>query len=281
MFRYRSGRLMKKHRLAVGLAMAGVGFTFIVNGQESKHPAAPKSQRPQQSDQVDPFDPDYVAPKPIQIRVQVEFLEMSHETLTKLLFNAKPSTSDATELRQQVQDLVSKNEAKVLETLIAVSQQGSKATTESLHEFMYPTEFTPTAVNERIYRIQDVQKTAAESGLCFNPSTPTAFETRNVGSTFEIEPRFDTESQTIDLRFIPEIVWHTGNTVWHEGKVSNGNPFKMPLPDFYSVRLNTAISCINGQYTLAGTISPKDDKGDTDMTRKVMVFVKCDVLEVK
>lgn len=272
---------MKKHWFPVGLAMVGLGFAFMVNGKESKHPAAQKTEKSQQDGQVDPFDPDYVAPQPVQIRVQVEFVDMSHETLTKLLFNSKPATSDATSLRQQVQDLVSKNEAKVLETLIAVAQQGSKATTESLHEFIYPTEFTPSAVEERIDRINDAQKATAESGLCFNPSTPTAFETRNVGSTLEIEPRIDKESQTIDLRFVPEIVWHTGNTVWHEGKDSNGNPFKMPMPDFYSIRLNTAISCINGQYAFAGALSPKDDKGDSEMSRKLMVFVKCDILAVK
>lgn len=272
---------MKKHWFTIGLAVVGLGFSFISNGQESKHPAAPKTEKSPQDGQVDPFNPDYVAPEQVQIRVQVEFVDMSHKTLTNLLFNSKPATSDATQLRQQVQDLVSKNEAKVLETLIAVAQQGSKATTESFHEFIYPTEFTPAAVDERIDRIKATQKAAVESGICFNPSTPTAFETRNVGSTLEIEPRIDDKKQTVDLRFVPEIVWHTGDTVWHEGKDSNGNPFKMPMPDFYSIRLNTAISCINGQYALAGTLSPKDDKGETDMTRKVLVFVKCDVLVVK
>ena len=47
------------------------------------------------------------------------------------------------------------------------------------------------------------------------------------------------------------------------------------------VRLNTSITCINGQYSLAGVLSPKDDKGEVDMTRKLMVFVKCDVLLMK
>ena len=47
------------------------------------------------------------------------------------------------------------------------------------------------------------------------------------------------------------------------------------------IRLNTALTCISGQYVFAAAISPKDDKGNTDRTRKVMVFVKCDVLAVK
>jgi len=32
---------------------------------------------------------------------------------------------------------------------------------------------------------------------------------------------------------------------------------------------------------MAGVLSPKDAEGATDPTRKVMVFVKCDVLTVK
>ena len=57
------------------------------------------------------------------------------------LFLAKPASADATELRKQVQDMVSKNEAKVLETQITVARSGRKATSESIHEFIYPTEY--------------------------------------------------------------------------------------------------------------------------------------------
>ena len=44
---------------------------------------------------------------------------------------------------------------------------------------------------------------------------------------------------------------------------------------------HAAITCIKGQYMLVTVQSPKDAKGDADMTRKVMVFVKCDILPVK
>jgi hypothetical protein len=47
------------------------------------------------------------------------------------------------------------------------------------------------------------------------------------------------------------------------------------MPDFNAVRLNTSVTCISGQYSLAGVLSPKNDKGEVDMTRKLMVFVKC------
>jgi hypothetical protein len=58
-------------------------------------------------------------------------------------------------------------------------------------------------------------------------------------------------------------------------------PFKISMPDIYTMRLITAIVCITGQYMLVGAVSPKDAKGEVDLTRKVMVFVKCDVLAGK
>lgn len=39
--------------------------------------------------------------------------------------------------------------------------------------------------------------------------------------------------------------------------------------------------CTRRPFPLVTVQSPKDAKGNTDTTRKVMVFVKCDVLSVK
>lgn len=273
---------MKTHWLLAGLAAAGLGLTFIANSQEpapKPFENAPEGQ--ELAEEPDPFDPDQNLPR--QVQVQVEFVDMSHEALTKLLFLAKPATSDATDLRKQVQDMVSKNEAKVLETQIAIARTGQKATTESIHEFIYPTEHEPPRMPQPAGQGANAAGASGASNLQFPeiPSYPAAFETRNVGSTLEIEPTVGADNQIVELRFVPELIWHPGNTMWAEAKDSLGNNFKYSMPDFYTIRLNTAFTCISGQYTLAGVVSPKDDKGETDMTRKVMVFVKCDVLVVK
>ena len=270
---------MKRTRNVIGLALAGLGLALSARSQEAVPPAFEKfaaaSEETNGSDSYDPFDPDIHAPK--QVQVQVEFVEMPHEVLTTLLFLAKPKSADATNLRQQVQELVAKKEAKVLETQIVVARSGQKATTEAIHEFIYPTEFSPPTQ-------ADKDKKAAEATFFpgpGNPATPTAFETRNVGCTLEVEPTIGEDNKTIDLRFVPELIWHSGNTVWQEGKDSAGNSFKISLPDFNTLRINTALTCLSGQYNFAATVSPKDAKGEVDMTRKVMIFVKCDVLSVK
>ena len=145
------------------------------------------------------------------------------------------------------------------------------------HSFgaIYPTEYEPPSLAGSFTSGDGKDKSLPSSNM------PTAFETRNLGNTLEIEPTVDANGKIIDLRFVPELVWHTGDTVWGEGKDALGMPFKISMPDIYTMRLNTAICCISGQYTFVGAVSPKDAKGNTDTTRKVVVFVKCDVLTVK
>ena len=88
-------------------------------------------------------------PPPRLIRVQVEFIDVAHAQLTALMFGDHTSTND-TELRKQVGELVAKNEATVVETMICTAKcSGSvpqRATTESIREFIYPTEYEPAAV---------------------------------------------------------------------------------------------------------------------------------------
>ncbi len=258
----------------------GFGSLWLSAEQENGAPVQDSQAPPGNSREAnDPFaDSDSPSGPPQMVQVQVEFVELPHETLTKLLFLRSPKKADATELRKQVQELVTKNEAKVLETQILVSRSGGKATGESIHEFIYPSEYEAFCA---VLNGTETDKFPNAIKPPDNPAIPTSFETRNVGSTLEIEPTIGEDNRMMDLRFVPEFLWHTGNTVWYEGKDSSGNPFKVQEPDFYCVRMNTSITCIDGQNTFVGALSPKDSKGVLDTTRKLMIFVKCDILTVE
>ena len=52
-------------------------------------------------------------------------------------------------------------------------------------------------------------------------------------------------------------------------------------PRIYKISVNSALDCITGQNTLVAVTSPKDEEGQVDRSRKVLVFVKCDVMDVK
>ena len=214
-----------------------------------------------------------------QIRVQVEFIDVSHEQFTELMFGPKLPAHDG-ELRQQVAQLIKDGKGTVVETLLCTARSGQKATSESIEEFIYPTEYEPAELPNNIH-VKDGQEAdkakASFRDLATGP-TPTAFDTRNVGSTLEIEPTLSSDEKTIDLRFVPEIVYHVGNQVWAEWKGEHGNaPIEMPT--FYTVRTNTSAILTDGHYMLTAALSPKNKEGAPDFTRKLMIFVKADVIE--
>ena len=95
----------------------------------------------------------------------------------------------------------------------------------------------------------------------------------------EIEPTIGEDNKTIDLRLVPEMVCHVGNTVWAEWKDSHQN-MPVQMPTFYTLRVNTSVSLGAGQYLMVAALTPKNKDGATDSTRKLMVFVKADIIAV-
>lgn len=262
---------MVSARFLSGLFVSGLCLAAISPCQ----PSAPRAfeQAPPAAPTGQPR-PDFHGEPPRQVRVQVEFIDLGHDALTDLLFGIRPDGSDATKLRGRVRNLVKRKMAKVVETQIVVAMSGQKATGESIHEFIYPTEYEVAMPLDR------KEKKGGQTA-CDPLASPTAFETRNVGSTLEIEATIGADESVVDLRFVPELVWHTGDTVWAERRDPEGNVQRIQMPDFYTVRLNTALTCNDGQSTFAGALSPRNERGEADVSRKLMIFVKCDVIEVR
>ena len=168
--------------------------------------------------------------------------------------------------------------AKVMETLLCTGRSGQKSTTESIEEFIYPTEYEPASFADEGKKQEPGKTETADAGKreALGP-TPTAFETRNLGSTVEIVPTVSDDGKTIDLRLVPEIVYHVENEIWAEWKDEHGSAH-VQMPVMYTLRLNTVVKLANGKPLLVGALTPKNDKGAPDRDRKLMVFVKADVL---
>ncbi|MEO1843058.1 MAG: hypothetical protein ABGZ37_02150 [Akkermansiaceae bacterium] len=214
---------------------------------------------------------------PKLIQVQVEWIAMDHATATDLLFLRDPK-GDSTPLRKEVQDLVKEGKAEVIETAICLARPGQKATTESNREHIYPTEYEPPEIPNEVQI--DGKGEAAALAQLITPATPTAFETRLVGTTLEIEPNIGADSRIIDVRFSPEIVYHTGEAMWESAKDSLGNEDNIRMPLFYSLRTSTGLTVRDGQYRFVGLLSPKGEDGESDRARKVMMFLKCDLIAI-
>ena len=234
----------------------------------------PRAQQP--DPRFDPLGENVDLPR--LVRVQVEFIEVPHTTLTRLLMEPRTGGND-TDLRKELTTLTEKGEATVVETMLLIARSGQKATVESIKEFIYPTEYEPAELPNEIHVTQDGEKTTPDVRDLATGPTPTAFETRNLGSTLEIEPTIDEEGTIIDLRLAPEIVYHVGNETWAEWKGRHGDA-SVRMPTMFAVRFSTAVTVINGQTLFIAAHSPKGPDGFPDFTRKLMAFVRCDVLTV-
>lgn len=223
---------------------------------------------------ADPFTAGAKDGAPKNISVQLEYIEMTHKDLTRLLMEYKPTSSDATALRVKVQEMVDKDLAKVMETKMVINRSGQKSSTESIKEFVYPVDYdlSPTPRIEGSTETQE--RPVAPFGI------PNAYETRNTGSTFEVETHLGQDNKIIDVRIVSQQVWHTGENIWCELKDKLGNVYKNTSQDFYKIGIDTSVTVVSGQYFLLGVVSPKDAKGKVDSERKVMAFLKCDVLSV-
>jgi hypothetical protein len=219
------------------------------------------------------------------IRVQVEYVEMAHAAITGLLYETDATESDATALRKEIEAMLKKGDAKVVETTVATGRSGERETAESTQEITYATEYEAGAVVDAVNLPDRPNGLTAEDLRALDgmvhPARPASFQTRKVGSILEFEAELSKDGKTIDLHLEPSLVWFTGNRVWNERKDRSGNVSKIEMPVFYSIHLDSWATLIDGKPVLSAVISPKDDAGKIDSSRKLMIFVKAVVQEVK
>lgn len=209
------------------------------------------------------------------VRVQVEFIETSHEELTRLLA-APRTTVDDSDLRKVVGELVAKGDATVVETLLCTAENGTKLTTESVKEYIYPTEWDPAEVPAEVRTSPSGEKVLADARDSSVGPTPTAWETRNVGSNMFVEA--NVLGRVVSVSLTPEIVYHLGNDTWMEWKDTHGTT-AVAMPGFYTIKFNTRAHLLAGKPLLVAALSPHGKDGMLDAKRKVLVFVRCDVLD--
>jgi len=144
--------------------------------------------------------------------------------------------------------------AKIVDEKVFPFRSGARGKTESILEVIHPTEYD-----------QNDSQTFA---------TPSAHETRNVGVTIEADPVYTETGQAVFVNMALERSWHFGSTVHHRILVSGKWEPNVTMPNFYSAKVNTQVVVPLEIPTLVAVMSPPDDKGNTDPSRKLLLFVK-------
>ena len=207
---------------------------------------------------------------PQQIRVSLQFIEVPHATLTDML--AGPARTGQA-LHDKAVALSQEGGAKLLETCMVICRSGQKATLETIREEIYPTEYAPPELpcgNPSNIRLASDPPMSPALGI------PTAFDTRNTGVTFEVEATSNSNG-LIDLRLSPEIVTRLRLETWMEHTDQWGDA-SMRMPIYETMRFNTSISVRSGKFELVSALTPKTSTQVPTVSRKILVFVRADVL---
>lgn len=218
-------------------------------------------------------NPKAEANLPRQIRIQAEFIEMPEPLYTKLMATPRTSTND-TALRAKCAELISAGDAHIRESMAVTALPGQTATTESISELIYPTEYDPGEMPNEVNGVAPGPNTQWAT-----PPTPASFDTKNLGSTFEVEAKIADDNSFIEVRCTPTIVYHVDTLNYGAEKISGAaGPIEMPV--FFVLTCQTEAVLVPGQPTIIATLSPPNEKGFPDSTRKILVFLRADILTV-
>ena len=160
------------------------------------------------------------------------------------------------------------------------TKSGIKATIKVIREFPYPTEFNPPQVPPP----QTGQSGNGESSTgivvtsgAVTPSTPSAFEKRDLGVSLEVEPQVGADNFTIDLSLSPEVVEFDGfvnygsaivGPRYDPALIAAGNPSGIGTfiltpnvinqPIFSVRKVTTSVSIWDGQTVALGGLIRED-----------------------
>ena len=132
------------------------------------------------------------------------------------------------------------NQKKGVDLLSApkvTTKSGRKAIVRVIREFPYPTEFSPPEPPPATTGgggTTEIPVGSIISQGIVTPTTPTAFETRNVGVTLEVEPIIGPDGYTIDLNLSPEVVEF-------DGFINYGSPILAPELDLTTLSIGSTV----------------------------------------
>lgn len=160
-----------------------------------------------------------------------------------------------------IQDMIGKKRATLIGWPMLIAKSGQRAVVENITEIRYATEFSPPqgiapavqAPEPALPAGGAPKKDAAAKAAAANNGDvcPTAFETRNVGVTLEIEAVLDADSMEIEIQMAPQHV-----RLLHFDKLvteTDGRKIAIEQPRFESSKMNTNMSVQSGQRILLGS----------------------------
>jgi hypothetical protein len=218
-------------------------------------------------DNISLDEPDPEKKSSERISLFVEYIEVD-ATLAGQIARQITPTIDATNIRRQLDDAIEKGDVKVLESSAMIAKSSQRMKSESIREFIYPTEYDPAEIP------QTLTGPIAENVRIATSVNATAYEMRPTGITVEVEPILD--GKNLKLNIASEIVRLAAMLTHGEGLAAAQQPM------FESIKISTAITIPSDATVLLGIHSLESARAGEAATeeeqnavknRRILVFV--------
>ena len=242
-------------------------------------------------------------PARFDIGVLVEYIRLDLRLANQLVNKFASTAGDAREMHDELGKLIKTGEAQLIETGWVRSQSGQRSQSESVREEFYATEFDPPELPTSVGAIAEPALASAGSkdpaatnsaapgidgkdsaGVAPNvPMTsalPTAFDSRKVGFTLQVDAYVEAGDQPIDLSLSPELVVQLENRYFiREGFEETARGIDhVGFPVFYTMKTTTRISAVDGNYNFIGIHTPHDADKDNG---RIIVLCRADLIPIK
>ena len=185
---------------------------------------------------------------PTQIALLCEWFELDSLAATRLLDGVANGWCDAAPLRRQLVEMVDGGEATLLESAYVATRSRTAGQIRVGQPVRLPDRDGP-ARDPPEPECRPIHPGAQiKTHLSY-----TAFETRNVGTTAEVDPVIGPDGVTLDVNLAPEIV-RLGAT-----RFTGQRESRVDVPVFYTIKTSTAVTTHDGVPVLIGMHSPMPD----------------------
>lgn len=182
-------------------------------------------------------------PESANVRIEVQMVSMALDKGLPLLPNLRDAGSIESAF-SQIQKMIAAGEATLIAWPEVVTKSGQRAVTEDIQEVRYPSQFGPA--QPAAAADGEAEKQPARGGA----PVPTAFETRNIGATLEVEAILTPDGKMLDINIVPQHVRLLEFAPVASGRDANGHDWKIEQPRFYTAKTTTSVGLLFGQRML-------------------------------
>ncbi len=200
-------------------------------------------------------------------------LEFTYEVFSLPMMEVaklKRKTSSGAVFYQEIVKKVAEKKGVQEEFLVMRMQPGGKGEIEEITEHIYPTEYEPPEIG----RVPDhLPADFDQLEMFISPAIPSAFDTKNLGSSIEAESTFDNKRpDKVHVKLAASHVQVLGSESWGEG-IST-----VSMPRFSVQKLNVGAEFTLGSPTLLGTVTPRQVNQKKDQPKQIwLAFVTVSV----